>query len=295
MKKLLAFIIIVSLSQFTFAQVGIGTDTPHQSTIFDVVAENKGIMMPNIALENRTDNTTIENPADGLLVYNTTTLFGNENTRLDPGYYYWLTDRWVPQQKGEIVDVTTNGELRTFLGYNPDGTRTSNNFTHAGITFTGLGCKQWTVNGHYYCAFRGNTGFNWETAFGAAKSLGGYLVTFTTLAEWNWVKTELINNGTGYNMPNSIWLGYNKVNFSGNPTEFTWITGEKSRVNWGTDNTTEHYFDGPEPNNANGNEGCVHVLHRSLNTDRRWNDIACSSSTSGWSSPWSDLIVEFHQ
>lgn len=295
MKKLLTFITIVSISQFTTAQVGIGTDAPHQSTILDVVAADKGMILPNVALESRTDNTTIENPADGLLVYNTTTLSGNENTSLAPGYYYWLTDRWVPQQKGEIVDVTTNGELRTYLGYNPDGISTSENFNHAGIAFTSLGCKQWAVNGHYYCAFSGDTGFNWETAFGAAKSLGGYLVTFTSLAEWDWVKTNLISSTTGYNMNTSIWIGYNKVNFSGNPTEFTWITGEKSKVNWGIDNKTEHYFDGPEPNNQGGNEGCVHIIHRDINGDRRWNDITCNNANDGWASPWQHLIIEFHQ
>lgn len=297
MSKLYTISIFIFLAQLSYAQIGIGTTTPDPSATVDVAATDKGFIASNIALQSRTDDQTIPDPADGLMVYNTTTLSGNENTSLSPGYYYWLTDRWVPHQRGEIVEVTTNGELRTYLGYDPTGVHNSTNFSSGGISFTGSGCKQWTDgNGHWYCAYSGHTGFDWQTAFNAAKSRGGYLVTFTSLAEWDWVKSQLINNGTGFNMNTSIWIGYNKVDFSGNPTEFTWITGEKSKVNWGIDNQTEEYFDGGEPNNQGGNEGCVHVKHSNLGSDRRWNDITCESAGgTGWSAPWRHLIIEFHQ
>lgn len=300
-KTLFAFTLTFCV-QIGFSQVGIGTNNPDKSTLLDVSVENKGFLGPRIALENRTDNVTIPNPTDGLMVYNTTTLSGNEQTALQPGYYYWNINQWVPSKKGEIIEVTTNGELRNFLGYNADGVRNSTGFIHNGIHFrqggttgNGYGCKQWEVNGHWYCAYRGNTGFDWQTAFNAAKSRGGYLVTFTSLDEWNWVKTNLINSGTGYNLTNSIWIGYNKVNFSGNPTEFTWITGEKSKVNWSNNTTTEHYFNSGEPNNQGGNEGCVHVINSANSTGRRWNDIDCEFSNSGWSSPWRDIIIEFER
>jgi hypothetical protein len=295
---ILQFIIISPLA----AQLGIGTQNPDESTVLDVVAEDKGIILPNVALLSRTDNQTVSNLIDGIMVYNTTTLNGNENTSLSPGVYYWLTNRWVPQKKGEYIQVTTNGELRTYLGYDPNQSRNPAAFTLGGVTFAqggsqanGFGCKQWTGNGHWYCAFRGNTGFDWQTAFNAAKSRGGYLATFTSSEEWNWVKTNIIANSTGYNLTNAIWIGYNKVNFSGNATEFTWITGEKSKVNWSNSTSTEHYFNSDEPNNNGGNEGCVHIINSANNTDRRWNDIECGFSNSGWSSPFQDLIIEFNQ
>lgn len=300
MKINLSILSFSLLFGMAFAQVGIGTATPEPSTMLDVATTDKGFIAPNIALENRTDNQTIENPADGLLVYNTTTLAGNDNTRLNPGYYYWLTDRWVPHRKGELIEVTTNGELRSYLGYEPNGTHNFTNFSNGGITFTGFGCKQWTVasggNGHWYCAYRGNTGFNWQTAFNAARVRGGHLATLTSLAEWQWVKTNLVDNTTGYNLTNSIWIGYNKVNFSGNPTEFTWITGEKSKVNWSNTSVTQQAFGTGEPNNSGGNEGCVHIVSTGINTNRHWNDVVCTSaSASDWGGPYSDLIIEFEQ
>lgn len=295
MKNYLALFSVFFLFTNSFSQIGIGTDNPHPSTEFDVVASDKGVLLPYVPLISRTDNTTIDTPADGIMVYNTTILMGDEETELKPGIYYWLTDRWVPNKKGELVEVTTNGQLRTYLGYDPNGVHNPDNFSSGGINFTGYGCKQWSVNGHWYCGFRGNTGFDWQTAFNAAKSLGGYLVTFTSLDEWDWVKTNIISNGTGYNLTNSIWIGFNKVNFSGNPTEFTWITGEKSKVNWTNTTNTEHFFNEGEPNNQNNEEGCVHIIRSADNSQRRWNDINCTFSNSGWSSPFRDLIIEFHQ
>ncbi len=120
------------------------------------------------------------------------------------------------------------------------------------------------------------------------------MVTFTSLDEWNWVKTNLIDITTGYDLSSSVWIGYNKVDFAGNPTEFTWITGEKSKTNWET-LVTEHYFNDNEPNNQNNTEGCVHIINKNNNSSRKWNDIPCESGIGGWSSPWEYLIIEFNQ
>ncbi len=295
--KLFIHTLFITFFSLSWAQIGIGTTTPDASTMLDIISENKGFLGARIALQSRTDDQTILNPDDGLIVYNTNTISGNENTALSPGYYYWLTDRWVPSKKGEVVEVTVNGKLRDYLGYIANGTHSSSNFSSGGINFTAFGCKQWTAgNGHWYCAYRGNAGFNWETAFNAAKSRNGYLATFVTLAEWQWVKTNLVDNTTGYNLNNSIWIGYNKVNFSGNPTEFNWITGEKSKVNWSNNPTTDHAFGSGEPNNSGGNEGCVHIVSAGTNSNRHWNDITCTNfSSSHWSGPYTDLIIEFEQ
>jgi hypothetical protein len=73
-----------------FAQTGIGTTTPDASAKLDVSATNKGFLPPRVTLTSGTDNTTISNPATGLLVYNT----GN-NAELVAGYYYWNGTSWA--------------------------------------------------------------------------------------------------------------------------------------------------------------------------------------------------------
>ncbi|MFC3158530.1 hypothetical protein ACFOEQ_08315 [Chryseobacterium arachidis] len=102
-------------------------------------------MGPRIALTSRTDNATIPTPANGILVYNLTTLAGTEATALAPGYYFWYSGRWYPSKKGEIINITTNGTLKTYLGYDATGVHSAANFSNGGINFTGLGCKQWTM------------------------------------------------------------------------------------------------------------------------------------------------------
>lgn len=130
-------------------------------------------------------------------------------------------------------------------------------------------------------------------AFEFAKYLKGYLATITSEAEWQVIKENLLS--LGENADNNIWIGYNTIQTPGNPREYTWITGEKSKVNWSNTTSTENYFNSGERNNQGGNEGCVHIINASDNADRRWNDIDCDFSNSGWSSPWQDLIIEFEQ
>ena len=290
MNKIIYFLTFC-LSTFVFGQIGVGTETPSESAMVDLVSIEKGFSGSHISLQSITDKTTLPNPADGLLVYNT-----NTTSDLQPGYYVWIINKWTPSNPTLNLEVTTNGKLVELLGYEATGIapQTPTNFTSGTKTFTALGCKKWTENGHTYCAYKGDTPFNWEEAFNASKSQKGYLVTFTSLDEWNWVKTNLINNTTGYNLSTSIWIGYNKVDFAGNPTEFTWVTGEKSKTNWET-LMTEHFFNNGEPNNSNNNEGCVHIISQNQSSNRNWNDIPCTSAVTGWSGPWEHLIIEFNQ
>jgi hypothetical protein len=58
---------------------------PDASAGLDVNFTNKGVLIPRVALTDTTDAVTIPNPANSLLVYNTT---NNPATGLTPGYYY---------------------------------------------------------------------------------------------------------------------------------------------------------------------------------------------------------------
>ncbi len=77
MKKRILFFIFYSLwlsTSLIYAQViGIGTETPNASTVLDISSSNQGVLFPRIALISDTDQTTIPNPEEGLLVYNTGT------------------------------------------------------------------------------------------------------------------------------------------------------------------------------------------------------------------------------
>jgi hypothetical protein len=123
-KKLLVLLLVFGTA--TYAQVGVGTLVPNASTILDVVANNKGVLIPRVSLKNTTDVTTISNGnVESLLVYNTQLI-----ADVKPGYYYWLKNKW-----NKIVstdDVTTSLGGATLID-NGNGTFTYTN-DKGGIT-----------------------------------------------------------------------------------------------------------------------------------------------------------------
>lgn len=328
MKKYYYFSIIAFLfaTNIIFGQVGIGTQTPHSSTALDIVSNDKGVLIPQIALTDENTWAPLSNPStEGMLVYNT-----SDNTTLDPGYYFWDGSKWQSTGVGERTNIVTDGVIPSILGYNPIGVANTApaQVTVDGITFTKQGCKQWSVNGHYYCAYTsGNNGdqyaggVNWGTAYNVGKSLEGYLVTITSNDEWNWLLTNIINSGTGYNLQNNIWIGNNKaINMSfapanqpapGIPIEFLWITGEESKHNWSNTTTIEQNFADnsniqDEPNNYGNNEGCSHIWANSMSSGMnglklKWNDAPCTVTSffpgdlTGERRALNQLIIEFNQ
>lgn len=68
-KFILVVFAFLSLNNF-YAQVGIGTNTPDDSAILDIEAIDKGLLPPRM---NTNQRDAIQNPSDGLLIFNTTT------------------------------------------------------------------------------------------------------------------------------------------------------------------------------------------------------------------------------
>lgn len=68
--RILSLLFLSASSITVSAQTGIGTLTPHSSAQLDVVSNNKGLLAPRMTTAQRT---SINNPADGLLVYDTST------------------------------------------------------------------------------------------------------------------------------------------------------------------------------------------------------------------------------
>jgi uncharacterized protein (TIGR02145 family) len=67
MKKQFTSLVLL-LSTFSFAQVGIGTTNPNASAILDITSTSKGLLPPRMNTEQRN---LISNPSEGLTIYNT--------------------------------------------------------------------------------------------------------------------------------------------------------------------------------------------------------------------------------
>lgn len=87
--KLLYTLHLFLISIFTYAQVGIGLPNPDASAMLQINANNKGVLLPSVALTTTTDNITIPSPAEGLIIWNN----GN-STLKEIGFYYWFESKW---------------------------------------------------------------------------------------------------------------------------------------------------------------------------------------------------------
>jgi len=73
------------------ANVGIGTTQPDQSAVLDIKSSSQGLLIPRMSLQQRN---SIQNPANGLMVYQTDLL---------SGFYFYDGKEWKP-----IVDTKAN-------------------------------------------------------------------------------------------------------------------------------------------------------------------------------------------
>lgn len=329
MKNIKLYISILSMSLFTFsqAQLGIGTENPDPSTVLDLVASDKGVSLPQVKLSSLTDDISIPNLVEGIMVYNLTS-----NAQLQPGYYFWKDNQWVRQGESKRTTVINDGVLRRTLGYIPDGSHTQipvgSTQSYGGASFTNVKCEQWTngenANDHYYCAYNIDKGITWREAFSFAKSLNGYLVTLTNEEETAFVRNTLIDDI--HVQDGHIWIGNAKVTnraFDINTPSpginytFRWITGEISSRKWNNAAKVEENFAQGEPNNSGNNEGCVFIWSKSF--DHRndtlltkfkivahlWNDDQCTITSQNQprlsglgvapNRNHNVVIVEFHQ
>jgi len=95
MQKSLFFLTIIFCSLFSYAQnVGIGTSTPHASAALEIKDSTKGILIPRMTMVQRN---AIVNPAEGLMVYQTDSLYG---------FWYWGRGQW--RNFGSNNNSTTN-------------------------------------------------------------------------------------------------------------------------------------------------------------------------------------------
>ena len=81
--------ILVLFPLAIFSQVGIGTTVPNASSILDVTATDKGVLVPRVAIADLNSAAPVTAPVESLLVYNTTVGTGL-------GFHYWDGAKWTP-------------------------------------------------------------------------------------------------------------------------------------------------------------------------------------------------------
>lgn len=91
MKTKVTLLTFVLITTFAIAQVGVGTTTPATSSILDVTASDKGILIPRVDLGDLNIAFPILNPEKSLMVWNTDLANGG----LIEGFYYWNGTLWV--------------------------------------------------------------------------------------------------------------------------------------------------------------------------------------------------------
>lgn len=69
MIKIILPLVFIILSSNSFSQIGIGTTNPESSSILDLSSDTKGFLPPRM---DDSEKLAINNPAEGLLIYNTT-------------------------------------------------------------------------------------------------------------------------------------------------------------------------------------------------------------------------------
>lgn len=139
---------------FQMGRVSVGTSNGHPSAAFNVVSQNKGVLLPRVTLKSSTDSETIENPAEGLLVYNTG---GDPNFQVK-GFFYWDGTNWLRFSDRQTIPPSINTLLCNGAQLSPSRYTTNQDYEGIleipytegnGASYPG-GEKLGPVNGLYY-------------------------------------------------------------------------------------------------------------------------------------------------
>lgn len=319
MRKIL-FIALSGWSMAVNAQMGIGNNTPKGT--LDITALKTDGSTPEGILIPRLTGDQIKNAGNqytttqtGAMVYATSAPSATDTKTANitaAGCYYFDGSVW--RSLGESTNTTVVSISATvdtnILGYTPSKTATASGvpatISVAGVTCTKQAVTNYSVNGHTYTVYLGTAGISWFDAYNAAKSIGGYLATFTTDGEWQNAEQNLLTNNTAFDTQKA-WIGFVKFSwYAGSglvpDPEMKWITGEQPLHIYsigGTDSVKKtNWFASGEPNNYGSGEGFVHTWAK--------NDIGPLTSGNYTSThPWNDypsnvanvyaFIVEFQQ
>lgn len=127
MKKILLSLALLTAS-FTQAQVGFGTPTPDANAAVEISSDNKGLLIPRVALVSTDAFAPMTEHVAGMIVYNTTSTDKesedyNPNTAVQPGLYQNDGTKWVQLVAANthtvrffympsiVINTSTNGQF----------------------------------------------------------------------------------------------------------------------------------------------------------------------------------------
>ena len=150
---LIALSIVGLAERNCFSQnIGINTtgNTPDVSAMLDIVASDKGLLLPRVSLTSNTDVSTISGTeANSLIVFNTNGSMSNGNGK---GYYYWdlPTLKWIylaaasngPGTIGQVLTSQGNGNNPQWT--NPGSTGGGGGATGCAACITEISTTEWS-------------------------------------------------------------------------------------------------------------------------------------------------------
>jgi hypothetical protein len=128
MKKIILLVVIYCnffVDSANAQNVGISNNgaVPNASAMLDIVASDKGLLVPRFALSDITVAAPVTSPALSLIVYNTfTSALATASNNVVPGFYYWDGAKWVAFSGSGSKDWALLGNAGTVAGTNFLGT-----------------------------------------------------------------------------------------------------------------------------------------------------------------------------
>lgn len=122
--KLIVFILCFA-PMFLFGQVGIGTTTPHESSLIQIDggSGDKGLLIPTVELSDIYSKDPITSPTikESLIVFNT----GGD---ILEGFYFWDGEKW-----GKVIDNNDNRPSIKFSSNSTSQNLNTSNYSPIGI------------------------------------------------------------------------------------------------------------------------------------------------------------------
>ncbi len=118
MKKLDKRILILFLLIVTgaTAQIGVGTREVDRDAMLEVKSDNKGLLLPRVALSSIDSASPLQAHVVGMAVYNTATS-GSAPNNVSPGYYYNDGSKWIKAADASLTYTSSTSNLLNGLSF----------------------------------------------------------------------------------------------------------------------------------------------------------------------------------
>ena len=200
---LITFLAVIHFSAFSQMKIGLPIGSPEASAILDIsntgTSKPQGFLGPQVALISNNRPDPINNPATGLIVYNTSTS-GTSPNDVSPGYYFWNGSFWAV-----FASSITSTPITVNNIYGTDGTISGNRTVGLGgfnINFNGGKVGIGNPTPLYNLDVIGTSRFSTDALInGITLGLGGTAAVSNTMFGAN----SGLANTTG---TNNTYLGY---------------------------------------------------------------------------------------